>query len=445
MQRKTKVGIGLMCMAVFLIAGCEVEEDNGTTTYSFQEIKKITASDGQSNDDFGISVAIDGNFAIVGAQDEAGAGDERGAAYIFSRNEGGTDMWEEVKKITASDTEDNDRFGFSVAIDGDYAVVGALAEAGAGYDRGAVYIFYRNEGGADNWGEVKKITSSDTQDGDVFGHSVAIQGDEILVGAAYRSETVFDQGAAYLFSRNQGGADNWGEVKKFVIGDPQNGDLFGYSVAINGDTAAVSAAFKAETGYNQGAVYVFERNLGGAGSWGEAKKLNVSAPEDLDRFGSAVAVQGDLIVVGAPNVDGDGLDRGAVYLFGRNQGGAENWGELKALTASDAMDGDGFGMALALNGEYVVIGAPLRDGGGLDRGTVYIFHRDEGGTDNWGEVETVTASDGEDQDRFGCAAAITGDYVIVGAEDEDGAGEDEGAAYLFKRQLVATPLRGYRP
>jgi hypothetical protein len=144
---------------------------------------QLTASDAEDEDYFGGSVAISGDTAVVGAYEEDGAGSNRGAAYVFERNQGGADSWGQVTKLTASDAENDDYFGFSVAISGDTVVVGAYDEDGAVINRGAAYVFERNQGGLDKWGEVTKLTASDAETGDRFGRSVAISGDTAIVGA----------------------------------------------------------------------------------------------------------------------------------------------------------------------------------------------------------------------------------------------------------------------
>ncbi|MBC7261142.1 MAG: FG-GAP repeat protein, partial [Chloroflexi bacterium] len=274
----------------------------------------------------------------------------------------------EQKKLTASDGAFQDFFGTSVAIWGDTVVVGAYyADVGGNPDQGAAYIFYRNQGGAENWGQVKKITASDGAAYDEFGRSVAIYGDTVVVGA---SEAAVGgnpgQGAAYLFRRNQGGAENWGQVKKLTASDGAVGDQFGISVAIWGDTVVVGAD-RDDVGANanQGSAYIFYRNQGGAENWGQVKEL--LAPTDAgvpSVFGQSVAIYGDTVVVGAYQAAVGGVfNYGAAYVFARNQGGAENWGQVKKLVASDGTEGDRFGISVAIWGDTVVVGAYLADVG----------------------------------------------------------------------------------
>ena len=400
------------------------------------EVKKLLASDAQTEDYFGWSVAISGDTAVVGAYGEDAGGHRAGAAYVFGRDEGGADNWGEVTKLTASDAQAVDLFGFSVAVSGDTAVVGAWHEDAGGGNAGAAYVFERNQGGADNWGEVKKLTASDAQDFDQFGMSVAVSGDTAVVGAGGEDAggSIFANfGAAYVFQRDQGGADNWGEVKKLLASDAQANDWFGWSVAVSGDAAVVGTPFEEDAGgTNAGAAYVFQRDQDGADNWGEVKKLLASGAQDFDQFGSSVAVSGDSAIVGAVLEDAGGSAAGAAYVFQRDEGGAGNWGEVKKLTASDAGVGDWFGMSVAVSGDTAVVGAWHEDAGGGNAGAAYVFQRNQGGGRNWGEVKKLTASDAQAGDLFGRSVAVSGDTVLVGADGEDAGGTDAGAAYVFQ-------------
>ncbi|MCH7719169.1 MAG: hypothetical protein IIB21_06830 [Chloroflexi bacterium] len=401
------------------------QRDQGGTD-NWGQVKKLTASDAQAGDRFGLSVAVSGDTAVVGAPLEDAEAADAGAAYVFQRDQGGTDNWGQVKKLLSSDAQTEDLFGLRVAVSGDTAVVGAYLEGGGGglSGDGAAYVFQRDEGGADNWGEVKKLTASDAQLDDLFGCSVAVSGDTAVVGA---------QGAAYVFQRNEGDTDNWGEVMKLTASDAQDLEFFGRRVAVSGDTAVVGALGQ-NTGLFAGAAYVFQRDQGGAGNWGEVTKLTGSDAGADEEFGFSVAVSGDTIVVGARLEDAEGSSAGAAYVFQRAQGGADNWSEVTKLTASDAAAGDLFGFSVAVGGDTAVVGAYHEDAGGIDAGAAYVFQRDEGGVDNWGEVAKLTASDAQAEDSFGVSVAVTSNTTVVGAYTEDAEGTDAGAAYVFERE-----------
>lgn len=406
------------------------------TVDSVIESAKIQASDREAGDEFGFSAAISGDTVVVGAAFEGTGGLETGAAYIFQRDEGGADNWGEVTKLQASDNEEGDLFGWSVAISGDTVIVGAIFEDTGGSLAGATYIFERDQGGANNWGEVVKIQASDKQAFVLFGFSVAISGDTAIVGAVGEDTGGTNAGAAYIFSRNQGGADSWGEVRKVQASDQEEGDEFGNSVAISGDTAVVGAALE-DTGGN---AYVFQRDQGGTDNWGEVTKLRASDEEESDLFGDSVAISGDVAVIGARGEDTGGLEAGAAYIFVRNQGGTNNWGEITKIQASDKQAFASFGVSVAISGDMVVVGASSEDTGAGNAGAAYVFSRNHGGPDSWGEVTKIQASDRAEGDEFGISVAISADTVIAGADQEDTGGTDAGAAYIFEMALGAEGL-----
>ncbi len=440
-----KVGaLLLLVVAATLLSGPSGfgPEPQSAEAAFLSEVKKLLASDAQANDLFGASVAVSGDIAVVGAYWEDAAGSDAGAAYILQRNEDGADNWGEVTKLTASDAQAGDQFGFSVAVSGDTTVVGASAEDAGGTQAGAAYVFQRDQGGADNWGEVKKLTASDAQAGDTFGRSVAVSGGTAIVGAHQAQASSGNAGTAYVFQRDQGGTDNWGEVKKLTASDAQANDLFGASVAVSADIAVVGAYREDAGGTDAGAAYVFQRNEDGADNWGEVTKLTASDAQAGDWFGFSVALSGDTAVVGARREDAGGSNAGAAYVFQRDQGGADNWGEVKKLTASDAQASDEFGISVAVSGDTAVVGAQEEDTAGSRAGATYTFHRDQGGADNWGEVKKLLASDAQAGDKFGASVAVSGDTVVVGANTEDAGGSNAGAAYIFQEPAppaTATP------
>jgi len=317
----------------------------------------IHASDMQQSDVFGSSVAISGNTMVVGAElEDGGAGDpvmDCGAVYIYERSSSGSTTWEQKKILYASNRETSDAFGQAVAINGDTIVVGARMEGGGDNNplpgSGAAYIYERNLGGANNWGQAKIIRASDAAMNSMFGHSVAIHVDRVVVGALLMDGVFSDSGAAYLYERNEGGPNNWGQVKILKPSDAVSEGQFGSSVAIEGDTIVVgSRQEKSFFGSNPnpapGAVYIYERDFTTPNSWGEAKIIHASNGEDGDQFGISVGISGDRVVVGAKQEaggDGNPLNSaGAAYIYERNLGGPNNWGQAKILRASNAGAGD---------------------------------------------------------------------------------------------------------
>ena len=283
---------------------------------------KLTASDAAADDSFGWSVAIDGDTVVVGAFNDgntgAGKWDGAGSVYVYRTSDGGA-TYDEVAKLTAADAASRDYFGYSVAIDGDTIVVGApWKDAGEDctYDgqnwngedcnHGALYVFRTSDGGA-TYGQVAKLMGSDTANGDHFGSSVAIDGDTIVIGAYGDDDGGTRSGSAFVFRTTDGGA-TYVELAKLTADDVAVYDNFGFSVAIDGATIVVGANQRNNGG--SGSVYVFSTSDGGA-TYVEVAKLTAADAAAWSGFGTSVAIDGDTIVAGT-------LDNGAeaAYVFG---------------------------------------------------------------------------------------------------------------------------------
>lgn len=307
----------------------------------------------------------------MGARDADDLGLNTGKAYILERDAGGPGEWGEVAQLFASDFVEYADFGDAVAIDGDTVAVGAPGSDPPGCipnDCGAVYLFERDQG----WSEVAQLVQPYPTEFDAFGTAVAIRDDTLLVGAS----SAIGTGAAYVFERDAGGAAAWGLTATLLAPDRDQNDRFGYAVAIDGDTAIVGAWRKDcpdGLGDDCGAAYVFERDVGGPGAWGVVAKLVASDAQEEAGFGSAVAIDGDRVVVGAWFEENDD-EPGAAYVFGRDAGGPGAWGELARLFPDGHTPGDRFGVSVAVDGDTMVVGADRdRPHGGTERGAAYVF------------------------------------------------------------------------
>jgi len=331
---------------------------NGT---NWIEQAKIIASDGDTEDFFGYSVSIAGDYAIVGVYGDDDNGNNSGSAYIFYRN--GTN-WTEQAKLTASDGTPDAKFGCSVSISGDYAIVGAWGDDDTGIDRGSAYVFYRS---GNNWIEQAKLTAPDGMDEDLFGYSVSISGDYVVIGSHYDDDNGSESGSAYIFYRS--GA-NWTEQTKLTASDGTAYDWFGYTVSINGDYVAIGAHWDDDTGSNSGSAYIFDR-IGTI--WTEQAKLIASDGSTDDEFGRSISIDGDYVVVGACHDDINGIDRGSAYIFNKS---GTNWIEQAKINASNGADFDYFGCPVSISGNYVLIGANYNDYNGTDSGSAYVYFND---------------------------------------------------------------------
>ena len=406
----------------------------------FIQSAKLTAFTGVAGDEFGHSVSVSGDTAIVGApQAFYTVGGRKGSAYIFYRNQGGTNNWGEVKRLSINGGVDGDQFGVSVSISGDTAIVGAdLKFYAVGGRKGTAYIFYRNRGGTDNWGMVQNLFANDGAPNDHFGHSVSIRGNWAIVGAPGDDDNGANSGSAYIFYRDDGGADNWGSGGPFthlLPIDGTAGDQFGDDVSISGNWAIVGAYGDDDNGASSGSAYIFRRILdigGGPGYWLGVKKLTANDGADFDMFGVSVSISGDTAIVGAPGDDDNNSSSGSAYIFFRNQGGTNNWGKVEKLLASDGTFEELFGVSVSISGDTAIVGAYGDDDNGGASGSAYIFSRNQGGTDNWGEVEKLLAGDGAASDYFGYSVSINGDTAIVGAYGDDDNGSESGSAYVYE-------------
>jgi len=387
---------------------------------------ELTASDTALWDGFGMAVSIAGDIAIVGAETDDDDGYNSGAVYVFERNATGTNAWGEVGKLTASDASTNDYFGCSVSIDGDLVLIGAFGNDDAGDSSGSAYVFDRS------LGEMAKLTASDAGPSEYFGHAVSIAGDVALVAAHRDGDKGYLSGSVYVFERNAGGPNAWGQVAKLNSSVENSYDLFGYSVAVAGDVAAIGAYHETHSGQNYaGAAYVFERNADGTNAWGEVARLAAPTPDTDDEFGNAVAVAGDTVVVGSRGDNDNGTNSGSAYVFARNAGGTNAWGQVTKLTASDGVASNYFGESVAVNGDVVVVGTPHGDDDGNEPGVAYVFERNEGGPNAWGQVRKLVPPGSLTGDEFGWSVAIDGDVALVGGPSANGGVTNSGSVYAF--------------
>ena len=268
------------------------------------EHAKLTASDSLAGDLLGHSVAVSDDTVVVGAprDDILFPSVNQGSAYVFVKPGGGWVSAHETAKLTASDGAESDFFGTSVAVSGDTVVVGAERDdVGANADQGSAYVFVKPGGGWVSATETAKLTASDGAANDRLGQSVAVSGDTVVVGAPLDIDVTAGPGSAYVFVEPGGGWVSATETAKLTASDGATDDSFGHSVAVSGDTVVVGACFdNVGPNPNQGSAYVFVKPGGGWVSATETAKLTASDGAANDRLGQSVAVSGDTVVVGAP-------------------------------------------------------------------------------------------------------------------------------------------------
>ncbi len=477
----------------------------------FTQQAYLKASNTGADDEFGWSVSVSGDTAVVGAyredstatgvngnQSSNGATDS-GAAYVFTRS-GST--WTQQAYLKPSNTGADDRFGWSVSVSGDTAVIGAPWESSAANGvngnqsdnsdstSGAAYVFTRS---GSTWTQQAYLKASNTGASDQFGTSVSVFGDTVVVGAYGEDSTATgvngnqsdngatESGAAYVFTRS---GSTWTQQAYLKASNTGADDRFGWSVSVSGDTAVVGAYREDSTATgvngnqssngasNSGAVYVFTRN---GSTWTQQAYLKASNTGADDQFGISVSVSGDTAVIGAygegssaTGVNGNQSDNGAVYsgaayVFTRS---GSTWTQQAYLKASNTDEFDAFGTSVAVDGDTAVVGAPWEssaaagvngnqsDNGASSSGAVYVFTR-SGST--WTQQAYLKASNTGAGDEFGTSVAVDADTAVAGAlwEDSSATGVDgnqsdngasgSGAVYAFHIENETTPTLSLDP
>lgn len=315
----------------------------------------------------------------------------------------------------ASDGAANDNLGFSVATNGNFIAAGANYDADGGSQAGSVYVFSRS---GTTWGGQKKIVAGDAQAGDQFGTSVALDGTTLVIGAAYDADQGAGSGSAYVYVWN---GSNWAFQQKLLplAGEGDANDTFGTSVAISGNTAVVGAPYDSDTVSLAGAAYVFVRS---GTTWSEQAKLVADDALANAYAGQAVGVSGDSVVVGAYNDKEKAATAGAAYVWTRS---GTTWTKQQKVFAKDAAASAQLGWAVDLKGDVMVAGAP---GDSANKGATYTFTR-SGAT--WTQATKLVASDGAAGAQLGKAVSSDGDNVASGApETTVGANGAQGEAYV---------------
>ena len=392
-----------------------------TDTTTLHTIDNPNAYGGSSDDFFGVSVAISGNYAIVGAygEDEAG-GTSSGKAYIFNVTTG-------LEVHTLDNPNDYggpnlDSFARSVAIDGNYAIVGALNEDDSdGANSGKAYIFNVTTGLRVH--TLDNPNDFDTSVNDLFGYSVGISGNYAIVSAPYEDDADgTSSGKAYIFNVVTGARvhtlDNPNPYSTSV------NDYFGYSVGISGTYAIVGAYQEDDDGVSgSGKAYIFDVTTGL-----RVHTLDNPNPGASDQFGSSVAISGNYAIVGAKYADA--TNSGKAYIFDVTTGLRVH--TLDNPNAFGTSNADTFGISVAISAYYAIVGAKEEDdAGGIGSGKAYIFNLNTG--EFLRTLDNPNAFGTSLYDYFGESVAMSGNYAIVSATyEDDDSGLNSGKVYIYK-------------
>jgi outer membrane protein assembly factor BamB len=371
------------------------------------QTRKLTASDGTAHEAFGESVAASGNRILIGANGDDDRGFNSGSAYLFDAVTG-----TQIRKLTASDGTAQERFGSSVALNSNYALVGSIYDDDMGTQSGSAYVFDATTGT-----QLRKLTALDGRQGDNFGVSLALSGKTALIGSWQDDDLGTQAGSAYLFDVETGA-----QLHRLNPTDAAAFDFFGLSVALSGNLALVGSYQQDSLGNNAGAAYLFDVTTGA-----QLRKFTASDGAAGDRFGTSVAISDDYALIGSPHNDGS---KGSAYLFDLRTGQ-----QVHKYAANPASYGYLFGHTVALSGDRVAISrfSELEDHGVRDH--AYLF-------DTAGEqLGKFSASDGHPTDGFALSLALGANHLVVTSYLDDDRGTDSGSAYLFQLPSAAVPER----
>jgi len=396
--------------------------------------RKLAYSYGREGDGFGRAVDIYDNVMLVGSCFSDESGSQAGSAHIFTL-EHSRRGWKYESALWTNDTMDYDYFGWDVALHHNLAAVGAWQHDDGFENNGAVYFFEKIKyQGSSFWNATAK--SVGMRNNAYFGISVALSSDGSLayVGAAGAPGDSDNVGAVFVLSR----WSNWDKVTRLTPADGSGYDYYGISVALD-DVLGVVGAYghNAGGGDVSGAAYVYSMESAGGdvSQWSLDAKLTASDASADDFFGRAVEVYQQVITVGADGADDSGSASGAAYIFHRYEGA---WSQTQKLTPPEDNAYEFFGGSVAMNGDYLVIGADGDNHNDVRTGTVWVYERkfkwDDVGASLLGEWEVLIqlyASDRSGRDLYGSDVAVSGNRIVVGAETGDGYDYNSGALYVY--------------
>ena len=357
-QPSAAFGYSISHTEIWLIAGAKDDTTKSGRTgaaYFFRyendvwvEKQKVGPEIGADGDFFGVSVSIDGNYAIIGANGDDSQGINSGAVFVYQLQ---GDSWVFKQKLLPHAGTGFDEFGVDIVLEKELMVVGAYSDAENGPFSGAAYIYALVDG---VWFEEGKILPDDGAADDKFGRSVDTDGEKVIVCGVLNDDLGSDSGSAYIFSKVGG---DWQQEAKLLPADGNANDRFGRSVGIDNEYVVVGAVMDDDNGNSSGSVYIFWYTADG---WEEQTKIKPTDGEAEDFFGYSSALAGRHLVVGAHNDDDFGLNSGSVYLFTRV---GNDWIQTEKYYANNAQEGDNYGEAVFIDATWISVGAPYYTAG----------------------------------------------------------------------------------
>lgn len=426
-----------------VIVGAYNDDDNGSNSgsvYLFEkpvtgwvnstQTAKLLASDGVIDDNFGQYLSISGNVIAVTAPARDESFTNTGSIYVFEKSGANWVNATQNAKLISSDITAYDYLGVDLCIDGDYILAGAYHDFQGGSYTGSAYMFHKSGSAWHDTTEVAKFIASDAGADDRFGFAVGLSGDRFIIGAQWNDDLGVSSGSAYLFEKPIGDWTDTTETAKILPATVMSStyDKYGYSVDIDGNTAVVGSI-----GYNQNAgrafVYEFDGN-----AWSRIAELHASNETVNYQFGYSVAIENDIIYIGAPAAAGHYTSDGAIYVYEKTPSGW-NTNETCILYGSDAGNSDKFGASLSVHNNTLVVGAPYNDQVASNAGAAYVFVKPTGSWVAATETAKITSSDGAANDNLGFAVSISDSTIALGAPYSDVIYSNSGSVYLYEKPV----------
>ena len=390
---------------------------NSATASDLSEGPKLMPSDPIFEGRFGFSIAIDGELAAIGARSTTSPG--IGSVYVLEHNNG---QWTERQKLVPNDGSTFDNCGFAVDIDGTRV---AISCDGQNSNTGAVYLF---DFDGNQWSQTQKISGPEARGGggsagESFGYSLSLDGDRIAIGAPNQSGNNAP-GAVYMYGFD---GNNWSQIQKLVANDVSNRNYLGFSVALLADVLVSGAIRDTQFGTSAGAAYVFEFD---GINWQQSQKI-LPQSTDTQSLGTSVGLTSDTLVIGASNDSTVVSAAGAAYVYEQDQLG--DWIQIKGLFASDAQVGDRLGRQLSITDGSILL-LRFADTFSQNTGAGYLFKKYGNG---WTETKIIQPSENVVGDLFAVFGAISNDKILIGAPfDDDGNIVASGSVFTFINDLI---------
>ena len=379
---------------------------------------------------------MSGNIGIVGANEDDENGFNSGSAYVFRGLDTAAGTVFESVKLLASNGDVSDNFGVSVSLSGNIALIGADEDDD---NAGSAYVFRDLDTATGTINESLQLLASDGQFSDFFGASVSLSGNTGIIGAPLDDLVGFNSGSAYVFRGLDTATGTITESLQLAASDGADGDFLGGAVSLDGDIGLVGATNDDDNGaQSSGSAFVFRGLNTGTGVINESVKLLASDGGVADFFGNSVSLSGNIGLVGAVGEDSNGLNSGSAYIFRDLDTATGVINESAELLASDNASGDNFGRSVSLSGSTGLVGAEFDDENGINSGAAYIFRDLDSATGIINESVKLLASNGAAGDFFGEAVSLDGDRFTIGASNADGIALISGVAYTGTVSSVTT-------